>query len=203
MFVAGDVPAQFNVSGVVEMETQEELTLAERKPAETEAVQLPWSQHCFLCGEGNPLGLQVRFKKDGDRVYTEYCVDKGREGYHGQVHGGIVAALLDETMGWAVALAIGRMCITAEVTIRYLKRLPIDTQIVVSARPGRWSRRLGHAEAEVRGVDGTLYARASGKFLPISLEQTLQVDSMLIYPEGADGLFDAQADDPDRREESD
>jgi uncharacterized protein (TIGR00369 family) len=163
--------------------------LAERKPAETEAVQLPWSQNCFLCGESNPLGLQVKFKKDGDGVYTEYCADKRREGYHGQVHGGIVAALLDETMGWAVAISVGRMCISAEVTIRYLKRLPVDTQIIVSAKPGRWSRRLGVAEGEVRGVDGTLYARASGKFLPISLEQTLQVDSMLIYPDGAQRLF--------------
>jgi uncharacterized protein (TIGR00369 family) len=131
----------------------------------------------------------VKFKKDGDGVYTEYCADKRREGYHGQVHGGIVAALLDETMGWAVAISVGRMCISAEVTIRYLKRLPVDTQIIVSAKPGRWSRRLGVAEGEVRGVDGTLYARASGKFLPISLEQTLQVDSMLIYPDGAQRLF--------------
>jgi uncharacterized protein (TIGR00369 family) len=165
------------------------LTVAEQKRAETEAVQLPWSQDCFLCGEINPLGLQVKFKRDGDGVYTEYSADKRRQGYHGLVHGGIVAALLDETMGWAVALAIGRMCMSAEVTIRYLKPLPVDTDIVVSAKPGRWSRRLGFGEGEVRGVDGTLYARASGKFLPISLEQTLQVDSMLIYPDGAEKLF--------------
>jgi len=175
--------------------------LAERKPADAEPVQLPWSEHCFLCGEGNPLGLQVKFKKDGDGVYTEYCADKRREGYQGQVHGGIVAALLDETMGWAVALSIGRMCMSAEVTIRYLKRLPVDTNIVVSAKPGRCSRRIGFGEGEVRGADGTLYARASGKFLPISLEETLQVDSMLIYPDGAESLFSAQRDGPQGKDD--
>ncbi len=185
------------------METQEELTLAQLKSAETEAVQLPWSQNCYLCGEGNPLGLQLKFKRDGDKVYTEYSVDNRREGYHGLVHGGIVAALLDESMGWAVALSIGRMCMSAEVTIRYLKPLPVDTKIVVSAKPGRWSRRLGHAEAEVRGVDGTLYARASGKFLPLSLEQTLQVDSMLIYPDGAESIFSELRDELHGKDEDD
>ena len=64
------------------METQEELTLAQLKPAETEAAELPWSQNCYLCGETNPLGLQVKFKKDGQEVYTECCVDNRREGYH-------------------------------------------------------------------------------------------------------------------------
>ena len=171
------------------METQEELTLAELKPAETEDLQLPWSQTCYLCGESNPLGMQVKFKKDGREVYTECRVDERREGYHGLAHGGIVAALLDETMGWAVALSIGRMCMSAEVTIRYLKPLPVDTDIVVSAKPGRCSRRIGFGEGEVRGADGTLYARASGKFLPISLEETLHVDSMLIYPDGAESIF--------------
>ena len=119
------------------------------------------------------------------------------------MHGGIVAALLDESMGWAVALSIGRMCMSAEVTIRYLKPLPVDTKIVVSAKPGRWSRRLGHAEAEVRGVDGTLYARASGKFLPLSLEQTLQVDSMLIYPDGAESIFSELRDELHGKDEDD
>ena len=165
--------------------------MADGKSVEREPIALPWSENCFLCGHSNPLGLKVRFKRDGDRVYTEYCPDEGRVGYHGLVHGGIVAALLDETMGWAAALAIGRMCITAEVTIRYVKSVPVGTKIIVSAKPAGCSRRLGVAEGEVRDLDGTVYARASGKFLPISVEQTRQVDSQLIYPNGAKSLFSA------------
>lgn len=178
------------------MEAEAGLTMAERKVVEPEPIELPWSESCFLCGERNSLGLKVKFKKDADRVYTEYCVDERRVGYDGQVHGGIVAALLDETMGWAVALALGRMCISAEITIRYVKRVPVGTRIIVSAKPGRCSRRLGVAEGEVRDADGTLYARAFGKFLPISFEETRRVDSQLIYPEGGKGLFDVPVEDP-------
>jgi uncharacterized protein (TIGR00369 family) len=104
----------------------------------------------------------------------------------------VVAALLDETLGWAAALAVGRMCVTAEMTVRYLKPVPVGAKIVVSAKPGRCSRRLGVAEGEVRDESGTLYARASGKFLPLSQGETRRVDSQLIYPEGASSIFEPQ-----------
>lgn len=201
MFRARNVPAQLYLGGLVETEAQAQLNMAERKSSEAETMQLPWSEGCYLCGEANPLGLQVKFNKERDRVYTEYCVDERRVGYDGQAHGGIVAALLDETMGWAVALAIGRMCITAEMTIRYMKPVPVGTRVIVSAKPGMCSRRLGVADGEVRDADGTLYARGSGKFLPISREETLRVDSQLIYPKGLRNLFNAAEDAP-REDES-
>jgi uncharacterized protein (TIGR00369 family) len=150
---------------------------------------LPTSTSCFLCGEENPLGLKIRFMKTRDRVYTEYLVDERRVGFDGVAHGGILAALLDETMGWAAALAFDRMCVTAEATVRYLKRVPTGTTIVVSARPTSCSRKLCATEGEVRDGNGTLYARATGKFMPLSVEETRWIDSRLVYREGEQSVF--------------
>jgi uncharacterized protein (TIGR00369 family) len=156
---------------------------------EKKSRPLPTSATCFLCGEENPYGLKIRFHQDGDTVYTEYRVDERRTGFDGLAHGGVLAALLDETMGWAAALAFGRMCITAEITIRYLKVVEVGTKVVVTAKPASRSRRLCVVEGEVRDQDGTVYTRASAKFLPLSVEETRRIDSQLIYPEGGTSVF--------------
>ena len=174
---------------MVETQTQAKLTMTQTVPTDEKQRKLPRSSTCFLCGEHNPFGLKIVFWKDGDRVFTEYKVDERRVGFDGLMHGGILAALLDETMGWAAAFAFDRMCMTAEITVRYVKPVPVGSTIIVSARPASCSRRLCVAEGEVRDAGGTLYTRASGKFLPLSVEQTRQIDSALIYPEGEESLF--------------
>ncbi len=156
---------------------------------EKKSKLLPTSATCFLCGEENPCGLKIRFYQDADRVYTEYQVDERRTGFDGLAHGGVLAALLDETMGWAAALAFGRMCITAEITIRYVKVVKVGTMLIVSAKPASCSRRLCVIDGEVRDQDGTLYTRASAKFLPLSVEETRRIDSKLIYPQGEKSVF--------------
>ena len=151
---------------------------------------LPTSSTCFLCGTENPLGLKVVFQRDADRVYTEYKVDERRAGFDGLIHGGILAALLDETMGWAAALAFNRMCVTAEMTIRYVKPVRVGATLVVSAKPASCSRRLCVTEGEIRDADATLYTRATGKFLRLSVAETRRIDSQLIYPRGEASVFD-------------
>ena len=174
---------------MVKTQTQAKLTMTQPKSNEKAHRPLPTSSTCFLCGEHNPFGLKVVFWKDGDRVFTEYNVDERRVGFDGLMHGGVLAALLDETMGWAAAFAFDRMCITAEITVRYVKPVSVGSTIIVSAKPVSCSRRLCVAKGEVCDVDGTLYTRASGKFLPLSIEQTRQIDSALIYPEGEESVF--------------
>lgn len=62
----------------------------------------PNSRHCFVCGVENPHGLHLTFKQTApDEVTVEYTVPEHFQGYPGVVHGGIVAAMLDEVAGRA------------------------------------------------------------------------------------------------------
>ncbi len=183
---------------MVETQTQAKLTMTQQLPNQETHRQLPTSSACFLCGKHNPFGLKIVFWKDGDRVFTEYKVDKRRAGFDGLTHGGVLAALLDETMGWASAFAFDRMCMTAEITVRYLKPVPVGSRIIVSAKPASCSRRLCVAKGEIRDTDGTLYTRASGKFLPLSVEQTRQIDSALLYREGEQSVFNLPLEESTR-----
>ena len=62
----------------------------------------PNSRHCFVCGIANPFGLGLRFYQTGlGEVAAEVTVPEHFQGYPGIVHGGVVAAMLDEIAGRA------------------------------------------------------------------------------------------------------
>jgi len=151
---------------------------------------LPNSHPCFVCGEANHAGLQVRFYVEDDEVRERWNAREHHCGYEHTVHGGVIAALLDECMAWAAARAITRSCVTGELTVRYLRPVPDSQDLTARAKAEKVSRRLVVVSGWLAGDDGVEYARATGKFLPLSAEETLLVDDNLIYRGGEERLFD-------------
>lgn len=151
---------------------------------------LPNSKTCFVCGEDNASGLRTRFYVEGDLVKMPLTAVEHHCGYENTVHGGIVAAALDECMGWAAARAIERMCVTAELTVRYIERVPVSPDLTVEAEVTRKHRRMVQTEARIVDGGGKVLARAEGRFLPLSPEETLEVDDALLYRGGEERVFD-------------
>jgi acyl-coenzyme A thioesterase PaaI-like protein len=57
----------------------------------------PNSRMCFVCGIENPIGLKLRFYTDDEgRCIARFRPKPEHQGYPGQLHGGIISALLDE-----------------------------------------------------------------------------------------------------------
>lgn len=57
------------------------------------------SNYCFVCGKDNPKPLHLEFKNIGENtVITEFKLEKEYEGYPDIIHGGILAAILDDAM---------------------------------------------------------------------------------------------------------
>jgi len=165
---------------------------------EHEARFLPNSGWCFICGEENPAGLQTRFYVEDGIVKMPLSVQAHHCGFPNVVHGGIVAAALDETMGWAASRAIKRMCVTGELTVRYLAPVPADRELTVCAEVVRSHRRVVHASAHIIDGDDKVYARSEGRFLPMTAEETLKVDDMLLYRGGEERVFDGLREDEPR-----
>lgn len=90
--------------------------------------------HCFVCGAKSAVGLKLDFNLDGSNqsatceavLSGDYC------GWAGFVHGGIIASMLDGAMVYACK-SIGLDCMTAELTIRYKKPVPVNKQIKICA----------------------------------------------------------------------
>ncbi|MCJ7751507.1 MAG: PaaI family thioesterase, partial [Armatimonadetes bacterium] len=61
-------------------------------------MRLDVDDMCFACGKGNPIGLKLDFRFEGEEYVTEFEVRPEYQGWAGIVHGGLLATVLDETM---------------------------------------------------------------------------------------------------------
>src|SRR5579884_2163658 len=140
---------------------------------------------CFVCGESNPKGLRARFRlgEAPDELQGELAVDPDHQGYPGRAHGGILASLLDETLGRAVALH-GHWTFTARLEVRYRQPVPVGAAVEVRARQVRDRGRFVEAAGEARLADGQVVADARGLFLKIPPEQVEALRQAIWPPAG-------------------
>ena len=130
--------------------------------------ELPHTHACFVCGESNPAGLQLRFHTDGRVVRSVFNPRSEHAGFKGVVHGGILATVLDEIMVWACAVNARKFGFCAEMTVRYHQPAnpgePLTaTAELVADRRGR----VLEASAALHNPAGVLVASATGKYMPI------------------------------------
>ena len=137
---------------------------------------LPHSTGCFLCGEENPSGVRARFFVEGNEVRGQVTIPRHMNGYKNVAHGGVLAALLDETMGWAATAfrETHPMFVTAEFTVRFLSPVPVEEEIEVCSRLVEDAGRLAFCEGEILH-GGKVCVRAKGKFSPLDREGTAGV----------------------------
>ena len=137
---------------------------------------LPHTRFCFVCGESNPAGLNLRFETDGRLVQTRFVPRPEHVGFRRTVHGGLTATLLDEIMVWACAVQTKRFAFCAELNVRFLNPVRPGEALVasgelVSNRRGR----LFDAKAELRDQAGVVLATATGKYLPIKQAEAAEM----------------------------
>lgn len=125
-------------------------------------------ERCVVCGLSHPLGLRVEYRVAEDGlVHAQFPCQKLLEGYAGQLHGGIIAALLDGAMTNCL-FAQGIEAVTGELTVRFVRPVETDRMAEVSARLTMVSHRLYILQAELT-QEQTTVARAQGKFFDRSL----------------------------------
>ncbi len=120
---------------------------------------------CFGCGLANPIGLHLdEFIAGGDGLTASFTPRPEYRGFAGVLHGGILAALLDETLAWTAMLLEGTFVVTASLELKF--RNPASTEMTytvhgqVIERRGRRLRLAGDVAA-----GDTVVAEATGLFL--------------------------------------
>ena len=105
---------------------------------------------CFGCGQANVFGLQLELEPRDGGVAGRFFAKQDHQGPPGYVHGGVMAAALDESMSLLLH-AQGKLAPTERLHVELHAPAPIGTFVAL--------------QAEVEGVDGprlTLTASASG-----------------------------------------
>jgi len=119
---------------------------------------------CFGCGQNNPIGLKLDFKWDSRTARAEFTPDGFHQGWPGIVHGGIIAAMLDEAMGQAILFS-GLNCVTAQMQVNYKQPILTGDKLVITGSISKNNRRLVEAEAKVSLPDSTVMAEGSAIFV--------------------------------------
>jgi uncharacterized protein (TIGR00369 family) len=130
------------------------------------------SNHCFGCGGGNDRGMQLTFEQDdaARRIRGSFRIGATYQGGSGMVHGGIIAMLLDEVMAKVSRFTKDR-AVTGELSVKYLKPVPVDEDLVVEGwEVERRGRRI-FREGEIRDASGVVLAKGRGHFIIIDPER--------------------------------
>ena len=143
----------------------------------------PNAQQCFVCGLANPFGLKLRFfQASPGEVFANVIIQEAYQGYPGIVHGGIVAAILDEAAGRSQMYndpeRQERFMFTASMQIHYRKNVPTEQPLRLVGIAGKIKRRSAQARGEIYGPEGDLLAEANLVLvdIPDSYTQATRMD---------------------------
>ena len=124
--------------------------------------------YCFACGKNNPEGMHLRFSYDEEkkRFISRFRLGRRYTGPPGHAHGGVIATILDEAMG-KVNKIHNVVALTSEISVQYLKPVPLNKPLRVEARSVSVRGRRHINAAEIINQHGEVLARSRGTFIAI------------------------------------
>jgi len=136
------------------------------------AEHKPQKNFCFACGPDNPEGMQLQFTLDEERrtFVCHFHLPKRYSGPPGHCHGGIIATILDDAMGKVNKLR-NVIAVTKEMTVEYLKPVPLETALCVESHEVSVHGRQHVNAAEILNQQGEVLARSKGIFIAIDPEK--------------------------------
>jgi len=134
-----------------------------------EGGQLTHFAECVVSGAANPLGVAIRVRREGDEAVASVNLGPAFEGAPDRAHGGVVAAVFDDVLGYVLQL-FRVPAYTGRLTVTYRRPTPLGTDLLVRAHlVERAGRKLTIAGTMTDG--DTLVAEAEALFIAIPLER--------------------------------
>jgi hypothetical protein len=126
----------------------------------------------IVSGTTNPMGIGLQAYRRGDSAVATTVLGPAFEGAPGRAHGGVIGAILDETMGFVLPI-IGVAAYTANLNIDYVAPAPIEEELTFTATLRDRADRKLWIEATGESPRGT-FVRAEALFLTVDFERFSQ-----------------------------
>lgn len=137
------------------------------------------SRMCIICGLDNELGVKAPFynMEDGS-VVSLFRFLPEHQSYPGRVHGGLIAAMLDE-LGlralWAADNAA--FAVTTSLETKYRKPVPYSEPLKGRAYIISNSPMFVKSRAEIYDMKGNLLANADLKYIKLPADKITDADT--------------------------
>ena len=135
---------------------------------------------CFACGPRNQAGLNLHFELENNTIITSFQGREEHQGFPGQLHGGIISALLDEVMS-RCSLLEDRWTMTAHMEVRFRQPILINQKVIAVGKMVRHRGKVWKASGIAKLPDGTIAADANGTFIEVPKETLKSMGSN--YPQ--------------------
>ncbi len=131
------------------------------------------SDSCVVCGLENKLGLHAHFYVCENDTLVGVCTPRDEhQSYPDRMHGGLICALLDETLGRAVQITHpDDWGVTGNISVKYRKPTPLNATIYCVARITKMSTRGFSAYAFIEDEAGNLLSESEAMYVKIPKEK--------------------------------
>lgn len=144
-----------------------------------------FTSHSPVTGPLNALASIVTLSSSDTEVVAEVVYGDAYEGPPGHVHGGLIAAIFDEVLGFAQALS-GAPGMTGKLEITYRAPTPLHTPLRVVGRFERIDGRKIFTTGTIHAGD-RLCAEAKGLFISVRPERFGALDRLRDEHQGRAG----------------
>lgn len=136
------------------------------------------SRMCLVCGLRNDFGLKTSFYElENGELMGVFAPQEAHQSYPGRLHGGIAAAILDETIGRAIMIQEREIWgVTVEFTSRYKQPVPLDQELRVIGRIVKNGSRIFEGSGEILLADGSVAVQGFGRYIKLPLDQIADFD---------------------------
>lgn len=124
---------------------------------------------CLGCGPQAEQGYHVQVRRDGDDVVAEHVFEPRHSGAPGIAHGGAVATVVDDVLGFLLYVA-GVPGVTRKLDVEYLRPVLVGVPYTVRGRLDERDGRKLWVSCSGTDASGVEAFRAHGLFLAVGLE---------------------------------
>ncbi|MEM6817780.1 MAG: PaaI family thioesterase [Pseudomonadota bacterium] len=128
------------------------------------------TNHCFVCGPTNPIGLRLKFSLEGEICVAKFTPGEHHVGYNDVVHGGLLFTALDDVMAnWLYLQSV--TAYTAKASVRYRRHAKVGEALAL--RGECLSRRRRHVTLKGTATEvssGDIVCETEAVFMIASLD---------------------------------
>lgn len=123
---------------------------------------------CLGCGPDAEHGFSLVVRRDGDEVVTTHVFTRGQSGAPGIAHGGAVATVVDDLLGYLLYV-VRKAAVTRVLEVEYRRPVLVGEAYEVRGRVLSVDGRKVRVACEGTGPDGAAAFTATGLFVEVPL----------------------------------